>query len=147
MYGNLRNLRGERSFIPFRQLGQYEDVETGLYYNRFRYYNPDSGLYISQDPIGLKGGNPNFYSYTKNSNYLVDLFGLDPLGTGAPLKNGFLFYKNELSLWTIYHKNVDAIMAHVHLGILAYWLVNTIRYQLKQQKSHHNFMVKIMMMK
>ena len=70
-------------FIPFRQLGQYEDVETGLYYNRFRYYNPDNGLYLSQDPIGLMGRNPNFYAYTKNNNYQVDLFGLDPLGTGG----------------------------------------------------------------
>ena len=65
------------SFIPFRQLGQYEDVETGLYYNRFRYYNPDSGMYISQDPIGLAGNNPNFYAYTFDSNSEVDLFGLD----------------------------------------------------------------------
>ncbi|MWP50488.1 RHS repeat-associated core domain-containing protein, partial [Gilliamella sp. Lep-s21] len=32
-----------------------EDVETGLYYNRFRYYNPETGLYISQDPIKLAG--------------------------------------------------------------------------------------------
>ncbi len=77
IYGQLRNLRGERSFIPFRQLGQYEDVETGLYYNRFRYYNPDSGLYISQDPIGLAGNNPNFYAYVFNSNFEMDLFGLD----------------------------------------------------------------------
>ncbi|WP_202807474.1 RHS repeat-associated core domain-containing protein [Gilliamella sp. wkB18] len=48
--------------MPFRQLGQYEDVETGLYYNRFRYYHPETGLYISQDPIGLAGNNPNFYA-------------------------------------------------------------------------------------
>ncbi|CAM3942828.1 RHS repeat-associated core domain-containing protein [Flavobacterium branchiophilum] len=138
---------GIQNFCPFLYQGQSLDNEIELAYNRFRYYDVEDGRYISQDPIGLAGNNPNFYSYTKNSNYLVDLFRLDPLGTGAPLKNGFLFYKNELSLWTIYHKNVDTIMAHVHLGILAYWLVNTIRYQLKQQKSHHNFMVKIMMMK
>ena len=47
------------------ELGQYEDVETGLYYNRFRYYNPESGLYISQDPIRLERNNPNFYAYVK----------------------------------------------------------------------------------
>ena len=83
IYGNLRNLRGERSFIPFRQLGQYEDVETGLFYNRFRYYSPDTGLYISQDPIGLAGNNPNFYAYTHDNNSQIDPFGLDPLGTGG----------------------------------------------------------------
>ncbi|EFI16444.1 Rhs family protein [Bacteroidetes oral taxon 274 str. F0058] len=38
---------------PFRYQGQYEDSETELYYNRFRYYSPDEGMYISQDPIEL----------------------------------------------------------------------------------------------
>ena len=56
IYGRIReNLFNNKQFIPFRQLGQYEDVETGLYYNRFRYYNPETGQYISKDPIGLKG--------------------------------------------------------------------------------------------
>ena len=54
--GNLRNLHGSRQFIPFRQLGLYEDEETGLYYNRFRYYDPRIGNYIRQDPIRLAGG-------------------------------------------------------------------------------------------
>ncbi len=35
---------------------QWEDDETGLYYNLHRYYDPDSGQYLSQDPIGLAGG-------------------------------------------------------------------------------------------
>ncbi|WP_299902885.1 RHS repeat-associated core domain-containing protein [uncultured Aquimarina sp.] len=60
---------------PFRYQGQYEDIETGLYYNRFRYYAPDEGVYISQDPIGLTGGD-RLYSYTTNNNYFVDVFGL-----------------------------------------------------------------------
>ena len=76
IYGDLRNFEGDKHFIPFRQLGQYEDVETGLYYNRFRYYSPETGTYISQDPIGLAGGNPNIYSYVANVNLFVDVFGL-----------------------------------------------------------------------
>ena len=36
--------------------GAVEDEETGLYYNRFRYYDPDAGEYVSQDPIRLAGG-------------------------------------------------------------------------------------------
>ena len=63
IYGNVRNLNGSRKFIPFRQLGQYEDDETGLYYNRFRYYDPRIGNYINQDPIRLAGGNPTLYGY------------------------------------------------------------------------------------
>ncbi|WAC73232.1 polymorphic toxin-type HINT domain-containing protein [Roseateles sp. SL47] len=42
--------------------GQYEDAETGLHYNYRRYYDPDLGRYISQDPIGLEGG-LNQYQY------------------------------------------------------------------------------------
>ena len=40
-------------FITFRQLGHYEeDEKTELYYNRYRYYDPSTGGYISQDPMG-----------------------------------------------------------------------------------------------
>jgi RHS repeat-associated protein len=41
---------------PFRFPGQYYDQETGLHYNYFRYYNPQTGRYITPDPIGLEGG-------------------------------------------------------------------------------------------
>lgn len=76
IYGGLRHLEGEKGFIPFRQLGQYEDRETGLYYNRFRYYDPNTGNYISQDPIGLAGNNPTLYAYVPDPNTWVDIFGL-----------------------------------------------------------------------
>ena len=61
---------------PFRYQGQYEDRETGLYYNRFRYYSPDEGMYISQDPIGLAGSNPTLYGYVCDPNSWVDELGL-----------------------------------------------------------------------
>jgi RHS repeat-associated protein len=67
-----------RSDVLSRYQGQYEDSETGLYYNRFRYYDPDSGSYLSQDPIGLAGNNPTLYSYVKDPNSWVDVFGLAP---------------------------------------------------------------------
>jgi len=47
------------------------------------------------------------------------------------IENVFRTLKTDLDLRPIYHKNDDATMAHLHLGILAYWLVNTVRYQLK----------------
>ena len=62
---------------PFRYQGQYEDEETGLYYNRFRYYDPSTGAYISQDPIGLAGGNPTLYGYVSDTNSWVDTLGLE----------------------------------------------------------------------
>ena len=56
-----------KGFIPFRYQGQYEDIETGLTYNRFRYYSPETGSYISQDPIELLGGMA-LYGYVHDSN-------------------------------------------------------------------------------
>lgn len=57
--------------------GQQYDEETGLHYNRYRYYDPRQGRYITQDPIGLGGGiNP----YTYPSNPVTDI---DPLGLFA----------------------------------------------------------------
>ncbi|OTA15764.1 RHS family protein [Xenorhabdus beddingii] len=59
----------------FRFMGQFEDEESGLYYNRFRYYSPETGQYISPDPIGLLGGlNP--YGYVHNPLSWVDPLGL-----------------------------------------------------------------------
>lgn len=47
------------------------------------------------------------------------------------IENTFRTLKTDLDLRPIYHKNDDATMAHLHLGLLAYWLVNTVRFQLK----------------
>ena len=52
-----------------------EDEETGLYYNRFRYYNPETGQYTQQDPIGLAGGNPTLYGYVCDTNTQIDVLG------------------------------------------------------------------------
>ncbi|WAS94523.1 DUF6531 domain-containing protein [Nannocystis punicea] len=74
IHGAVRELDGDRHFCPFRYPGQYEDLETGLYYNRFRYYDPGAGQYISQDPIGLQGG-------LSLCAYVADpLVSFDPLG-------------------------------------------------------------------
>jgi len=64
---------------PFRFPGQYYDSETGLHYNYFRYYNPQTGRYITPDPIGLEGG-INLFSYVAgNPITLTDRSGLDPI--------------------------------------------------------------------
>ncbi|WP_394427444.1 RHS repeat-associated core domain-containing protein [Vreelandella stevensii] len=55
--------------------GQWHDEESGLYYNRHRYYDPQQGRYISQDPIGLVGGD-NLYQYAAAPNLEVDPLGL-----------------------------------------------------------------------
>ncbi|EBW3212420.1 hypothetical protein DPD21_10030 [Salmonella enterica subsp. enterica serovar Remiremont] len=60
---------------PLRFQGQYFDEESGLHYNRYRYYEPESGRYISADPIGLAGG-LNLYAYAPNPLSWIDPLGL-----------------------------------------------------------------------
>jgi RHS repeat-associated protein len=55
--------------------GQYEDKETGLYYNRFRYYDPEVGRYLSHDPIRLDGGIQT-YAYVPDPTRWMDPLGL-----------------------------------------------------------------------
>ncbi|MQT49930.1 hypothetical protein GHO40_24895 [Pseudomonas helleri] len=60
---------------PLRFQGQYFDTETGLHYNRYRYYDPQVGRFISKDPIGFAGG-LNVYAYAPNPGGWVDPLGL-----------------------------------------------------------------------
>ena len=60
---------------PIRFQGQSFDTETGLHYNRFRYFDPDLGMFTTRDPIGLMGGN-NVFQYAPNPTGWIDPFGL-----------------------------------------------------------------------
>ncbi|HHQ2374260.1 TPA: RHS repeat-associated core domain-containing protein, partial [Shigella sonnei] len=62
-------------YQPYRLPGQQYDEESGLYYNRHRYYDPLQRRYITQDPIGLKGG-WNLYQYPLNPVSRIDPLGL-----------------------------------------------------------------------
>ena len=68
-----------RTGCPWRWPGQYEDQETGLYYNRFRYYDPEAGRYVSPDPIGLVGG-LSAYVYVADVLVWIDPYGLARCG-------------------------------------------------------------------
>ncbi|TDR27756.1 RHS repeat-associated core domain-containing protein [Hydromonas duriensis] len=76
---------------PLRFQGQYYDNETGLHYNRHRYYDPHAGRYVSKDPIGLKGG-WNLHSYVHNPIQWIDPLGLESVGKANPLTWGPLSY-------------------------------------------------------
>jgi RHS repeat-associated protein len=60
---------------PIRFQGQYHDYETGLYYNRHRYYDPETGRFVSKDPIGFAGG-INLYQFAPNPIQWIDPLGL-----------------------------------------------------------------------
>ena len=65
----------DSAYQPFRLSNQYADRETGLRYNFFRYYEPDAGRFVNQDPIGLVGGD-NLYAFALNAQVWVDFLGL-----------------------------------------------------------------------
>ncbi|WP_444915696.1 RHS repeat-associated core domain-containing protein [Microbulbifer sp. TRSA007] len=74
-YGNIALAHKNQIEQSIRFQGQYFDEETGLHYNRFRFYDPEVGEFTQQDPVGLLGGENN-YRYAPNPVRWVDPLGL-----------------------------------------------------------------------
>ena len=94
-YGNINAFDGSGGPIsvstgianPYTYTGREFDDETGLYFYRARYYDATTAIFITEDPIGLIGGDTNLYSYVANSPvYAADPFGL--LVVPAPVAVG-----------------------------------------------------------
>jgi RHS repeat-associated protein len=87
-YGEITRLDVGTIDNPLRFQGQYFDAESGLHYNRHRYYNPDIGRYLTPDPVKLAGG-INGYRYVPNPTGWVDPLGLStcPGGDGCKPKD------------------------------------------------------------
>ncbi|MGB8323369.1 MAG: RHS repeat-associated core domain-containing protein, partial [Candidatus Acidiferrum sp.] len=86
-FGNLTASTGSLT-NSFRYSGREFDTETSLYYYRARYYDPQTGRFMREDPFGFQAG-PNFYAYTLNqpSNFR-DPLGLDiAVVEGGPTKD------------------------------------------------------------
>ena len=75
----------ENELQPFKFQGQTLDIETGLHYNRFRYYDSDVGMFVSRDPIGLLGSS-NIFLYAPNAVNFVDPYGLKVLYRSMSIK-------------------------------------------------------------
>ncbi len=114
---------GEAVKNPLRFQGQFVDEETGPHYNRYRYYDPATGRFVSKDPIGLAGG-INVYQYAPNAVQWIDPLGLAtcPLQKLADRgfsgvsrnENGGLDYSNSNAL---YNKNgANPIQAITYTG-------------------------------
>ncbi|MBZ5709404.1 DUF6531 domain-containing protein [Nannocystis pusilla] len=84
-YGNATVVEGDPGACPLRWPGQYADEETGLYYNRYRYYDPDTGVYVSPDPLGLDGG-MRPYAYCGDPLTFADPLGLTAGGCNSRLQ-------------------------------------------------------------
>ena len=72
------------SSTAFQYTGRENDGGSGLYYYRARYYSPQLGRFISEDPIGLGGGTSNFYAYVDgNPVSNIDALGLRSFTVGG----------------------------------------------------------------
>lgn len=80
-----------------------------------------------------KTNNLGIYFLRTNLNVQDEVVVWNIYNTIREIENTFRTLKTDLDLRPIYHKSDKATMAHLHLGLLAYWLVNTVRYQLKNQ--------------
>jgi RHS repeat-associated protein len=87
-FGNVTSETQPTNGDRFKWTGRELDSETGLQYNRARYYDPKTGRWISQDPVGLGAGDGNLYRYvtndTPNSTDPSGLWGPNP-GMGYSL--------------------------------------------------------------
>lgn len=119
---------------------------------------PSVSKYYQIEVVGISGENATSLTYQKKENQAQETqenagtyFIKTSLETTdeqtlwqiynsiREIESSFRCLKTDLDLRPIYHKNDDASMAHLHLAILAYWLVNTVRYQLKNQKINHEW--------
>ncbi|MDS1855218.1 RHS repeat-associated core domain-containing protein, partial [Vibrio vulnificus] len=81
-HGFRENAHNDELYCDLRYQGQIEDRESGLYYNVNRYYDADSGQYLSPDPIGFAGGlRPQAYVFNP-------LDWVDPLGLAGEAHEG-----------------------------------------------------------
>jgi RHS repeat-associated protein len=107
---------------PIRFQGQYFDEESGLHYNRHRYYDPEIGRFISSDPIGLMGG-LNTHAYAPNPTGWTDPLGLASqkrdskgkfTGESCPLKSG-ADYEKEVVDKLKANNSVEVLGTHVQV--------------------------------
>jgi RHS repeat-associated protein len=102
-WGSVKSIYVEKVENPIRLQGQYRDEETGLHYNRYRYFCPQIGLFISKDPIGIEASaNPYFYGWN-----VISWF--DPYGLAT------------VKLYDIVNYGTKQVGLEMHHGVLDVW--------------------------
>ena len=117
--------------IPFLFQGQYYDEEIKLAYNRFRYYDPELGRYISEDPIRFASGATALHSYVEDSNTWTDTFGLRAGNTS--------FLPSELHPGTISAKKIQ----EEYIEFLQVEIIMMIKLRCTQKQGYQNLLVQI----
>ncbi|MFG2118081.1 putative T7SS-secreted protein [Streptomyces sp. NPDC048710] len=77
LWGTTAWAANSSAYTPLRSPGQYYDPETGLHYNYFRHYDPETARYLTCDPLGLSAA-PNPATYVENPHRVIDPLGLAP---------------------------------------------------------------------
>ncbi|MEV0218687.1 DUF6531 domain-containing protein [Streptomyces sp. NPDC050704] len=77
LWGTTAWVADSKTYTPLRFPGQYFDPESGLHYNYFRHYDPETGRYLTADPLGLAAA-PNPHTYVPNPHTWSDHLGLAP---------------------------------------------------------------------
>ena len=135
-YGNIIEAEGVIHDNPFRYSQKYYDIETGLYYYGARYYNPEYGRWLSEDPItanifNWRDNNPYQFCYN-NPNIFTDVWGMivresaTYWGTGAAAEIGidtFLFEVVESTGEDVGSKALSATGKYIEEKA-AQWLKN-----------------------
>jgi RHS repeat-associated protein len=104
---------------PIRFQGQYLDDETGLHYNRHRYYDPQAGRFVSSDPLGL-GGGINTHAYVPNPVAWVDPLGLQAAPACKKPKSGRFATSDGAAKAAVMRYNDKSIRDNVEYGGLVY---------------------------
>lgn len=103
LWGTTTWSRNSTAYTPLRFPGQYFDPETGLHYNYFRHYDPETARYLTPDPLGLAPA-PNPATYVNNPHTSADPLGLAPIGCPDETV-------------TVYRKQTDhPLSQRVHIG-------------------------------
>ncbi|MCF5547710.1 RHS repeat-associated core domain-containing protein, partial [Pseudomonas salomonii] len=113
-YGEIARLDVRKIDNPLRFQGQYFDAESGLHYNRHRYYNPDIGRYLTPDPVKLAGG-INAYRYVPNPTGWVDPLGLSCKVGDCPGPKGKQKNKTPAGL-LVTHERAGGHLIRKHVG-------------------------------
>jgi RHS repeat-associated protein len=96
-YGNLTSETSPSNGDRYAYTGRERDVETGLQYNRARYYDPSTGRWISQDPLGFDAGDSNLYRYVNNRPLVSrDPSGFEPVTIDMQSKEAWLKEEGDI---------------------------------------------------